>query len=90
MILICANLFHQMRNSRGVGADYRLARSCSSLIAHLDPADVSARVLARPPLLVCLCSWWRAQRRRSGGDTPVGFFCKILDISDAISGQAED
>ena len=80
IILICANLFHQMRNSRGVGADYRLARSCSSLIAHLDPADVSARVPARAPLLVCMCAWRRAQRRGSDGDTPVGFAVKCWTL----------
>lgn len=54
---------------RGAGERQRLARSCSSLIAHLDPADVIARV--------CQCVLARAQRRGGGvGGGPRGFVVK--------------
>lgn len=63
-----------------VGADYRLARSCSSLIAHLDPADVFARPLpARASLLVlsvcvCVCIGGRAEEGKWRGH-PSWFCC---------------
>lgn len=67
-----------MRNSRGVGADYRLARSCSSLIAHLDPAVVFARVPARAPrVLVCVFVLAGAWRRASDWDVPLGLVVSL-------------
>lgn len=83
IILICANVFHQMRNSGGVGADYRLARSCSSLMAHLDPAAVDARVPVRASRLLPLCA------RVLTGDTPRGFVVKCWTLSEAISPRAK-
>ena len=81
IILICANVFPQMRNSRGVGADYRLARSCSSLIAHLDPADVFARVPARASRFVCVCECWRAGGGGEVTGTPLfGFVDKCWTL----------
>lgn len=46
-LLICKHLLDGIRLSRGVGADERLARSCSSLMAHLDPANGRAPGPAR-------------------------------------------
>lgn len=78
-----------MRNSRGVGADYRRARSFSPLIAHLDPVDVCARAcLKRAWFFPCVLIRGRAEQG-CNGDTPVGFVVRnILELFQFGDGQS--